>query len=318
MMYEVTLKGVIGSFFARLQQYTGASWLDKLSMEFQSNQETEKYHWLGMPPSMQEWVGRRLLKGIREQGLSITNKPYQTGMEWPASWMRRDKTGQLQIRLDEMAQRTVSHWGYLLSLLIANGTGDTYGLCYDGQYFFDSDHSEGDSGTQRNLLTADQVTELNVTAAAKPTAAEAVSAILGVIAYMLKYVDDTGEYLNSEARNFMVMTGPELWMRLCPAVINPTINQGDTNTIKSLAQDGFNVSIECNPRLSAWTTQFAVFRTDAPAKSFIRQNEMGVEVEALGKASDYYFETHRYRMGVNCRRAVGYGYWQYAAHATLS
>ena len=49
------------------------------------------------------------------------------------------------------ADRTVSHWASLLSTLIVNGESAT---CYDEQYFFDTDHSEGESGTQSNVISA--------------------------------------------------------------------------------------------------------------------------------------------------------------------
>ena len=64
--------------------------------------------------------------------------------------MRRDKTGQIDIRIREQVQRAQAHWAKLLSDLIIAAEST---VCYDGQYFFDTDHSEGDSGTQDNDLS---------------------------------------------------------------------------------------------------------------------------------------------------------------------
>lgn len=317
-MIKTGSRAIIGEFYARLQQYLGASWITKVggSKPFDSDQDSETYKWLGQSPAMREWLGGRHAKGLRESGITIINKTFEGTMEIPVDWIRRDKTGQIMIRVAELAQRTGSHWASLLSTLITNGTGSTSGLCYDGQYFFDSDHSEGDSGTQLNLLTNTQVAALDVTTAAAPTAAEAVKAILGVIAYMLTYKDDQGEPMNADAKEFLVMTSPVLWAHLAPAIVNDKVNAED-NIIKGLMKDGFKVSIAANPRL-AYTTQFVTFRTDAPASALIRQEEEAVSVSAVAEGSEEEFKNNRHLYGVKAIRNVGYGYWQYASHSTLS
>ena len=308
-------RGIIGKFFVALQQYTGLSWIDLVSVLFDSDQESETYKWLGQSPVMREWIGGRQAKGFRENGITIVNKKFEATMDMPVDWIRRDKTGQIQVRINEMAQRAVGHYGKLLSTLIANGTGLTSGLCYDGQYFFDIDHSEGESGTQLNLLAAAQVPALTVVAPTTPTVAEAIKAILGVIAYMLGYKDDQGEPMNSEAKNFLVMTSVTLWPYLVHAVLGEDAD--GSNVLKELKKQGFTVSVAANPRLT-YTTQFVTIRTDAPAKALIRQEEEKLTVGAKAEGSEYEFDNDAHQYGIKAIRNVGYGYWQYAAHATLS
>ncbi len=308
-------RGIIGKFFAALETYTGLSWLDLISVLFDSDQESETYKWLGMVPGMREWVGGRQAKGFRENGITIFNKKFEATLDLPVDWLRRDKTGQIDIRINELAERAVGHYGELLSTLIANGTGSTSGLCYDGQYFFDSDHSEGESGTQLNLLTNTQVPALNVGTATTPTVAEAIKAIIGVIAYMLGYKDDQAKPMNSRAKNFLVMTSVTLWPYLVHAILGEDAN--GSNVIKELKKQGFNVNVEANPLLT-YTTQFVVFRTDAPAKALIRQEEEKLSVGAKAEGSEYEFDNDAHQYGIKAIRNVGYGYWQYAAHATLS
>lgn len=310
-------RAIIGRFFTRLQQYTAQSWIDSVSVLFNSDQESETYKWLGMVPAMREWLGGRQAKGWRENGITIANKTFEATLEVLVDWLRRDKTGQLEIRIAELAQRAVSHWGSLLSTLIANGTGSTSGLCYDGQYFFDDDHSEGSSGTQKNLLTATEVAALGVATETKPTATEAIDAILGVIAYMLTYKDDQGEPMNSEARQFKVMTAPVLWAPLTKAIFGTTDSAAASNVIRELEKDGFQVTLAANPRLT-YTTQFVVFRTDAPAKALIRQEEEPISMAAKAEGSEFEFDNNAHQYGIKAIRNVGYGYWQYAAHATMS
>ena len=310
-------RAIIGKYFAALEAYAGQAWVTQLAMLFGSDQASETYKWLGMAPVLREWIGGRLAKGFRENGITIVNKKWEATLQVLVDEIRRDKTGQVQIRIDDMAARTIEHDAKLLSTLIANGTGDSSGLCYDGQYYFDDDHSEGDSGTQKNLLTATEVTQLDVTTAAAPTASEAIKAILGVIAHMMTYKDDQGEPVNADAREFTVMTAPALWSYLTPAVVSQQVASGETNVIKELAKDGYKVSIVCNPRLT-YTTQFVTFRADAPAKPFIIQEEEGLTISAQAEGSAEEFNNDRYLYGVKRISNVGYGLWYYAAHSTLS
>ena len=308
-------RDIIGKFFAALEEYTGMSWIELVSVLFDSDQESETYKWLGMVPAMREWLGGRQAKGFRENGITIVNKTFEATLDILVDWIRRDKTKQIQIRINELAERAVGHWGKLLSTLIQNGTGSTSGLCYDGQYFFDSDHSEGESGTQKNLLTNADVAALDVTTATTPTVAEAIKAILGVIAYMLGIKDDQGEPMNASAKKFTIMTSVTLWPYLVHAELGEPSNE--SNVLKELRKQGFIVNVVPNPRLT-YTTQFVTFRTDAPAKALIRQEEEKISIGGKGEGSEYEFDNNKHQYGIKAIRNVGYGYWQYAAHATLS
>ena len=310
-------RAIIGEFYHRLSQLTGISWVGLISMLFDSNQESETYKWLGMVPQMREWVGGRQAKGFRENGITIANKKYESTLEVDVDDIRRDKTGQIMVRIGEQARRALSHWAKLLSTLIVNGVGSTNGLCYDGQYFFDSDHSEGDSGTQLNLLTATQVPKLNVGTATAPTIAEMIDAILGVIGYMLTYKDDQGEPMNEDARQFLVMIGtPQLWAPLMGALGQQVIASGVTNVLGTL--DGFKIVGEFNPRLSAMTDDMVIFRTDSDVKALIRQEEEAIKVSAIAEGSELEFEDDVHHYGIKALRNVGYGYWQMATHSTFS
>lgn len=310
-------RAIIGEFFHRLSQITGASWIDSVSMYFESDQASETYKWLGQVPQMREWIGGRQAKGLRENGITIPNIKYESTLEVLVDEIRRDKTAQVMLRVSEQARRAVSHWNKLLSALIAAGTS---GLCYDGQYFFDDDHAEGDSGTQKNLLTATEVTALNVSTAAAPTAAEMVNAILGVIAYMMAYKDDQGEPMNEDAREFVVMVGtPATWSALMGALGSSVVVSGGaavTNVLSTL--DGFRIRGEYNPRLSALTTQMVIFRTDSDVKPLIRQEEQPIHMSAVAEGSELEFNEDKHHYGIKAIRNVGYGYWQMGSYSTFS
>lgn len=311
-------RAIIGEFYHRLSQLLGISWVNLVSMLFTSDQESETYKWLGQVPQMREWIGGRLAKGLTEQGITIANKKYESTLEISVDDLRRDKTGQIMVRIGEQARRALAHWASLLSTIMINGTS---GVCYDGQYFFDDDHSEGDSGTQKNLLTATEVPKLDVTTTTAPTAAEMTDAILGVIGYMLAYKDDQGEPLNEDARKFLVIVGtPQLWAPAMAAVGAQVITDGAgaafTNVLGTLRD--FEVRVEYNPRMAALTTNMMVFRSDSDVKPLIRQEEEAIKMSAIAEGSELEFTDDVHQYGIKALRNVGYGYWQMASYSTFS
>jgi phage major head subunit gpT-like protein len=300
-------RAIIGEFYNRLEQNTGALWVPGVSAMFESNQESETYKWLGMAPAMREWVGGRVAKGFRENGVTVANKTFEATMEVLVDEMRRDKTGQIMTRVRELADRVNAHWAKLLSTLIIAAEA---GVCYDGQYFFDTDHSEGDSGTQDNDIAN------NITTTTAPTASEMESSILLATQAILGFKDDQGEPMNEDAKSFLVMVPVSYMSAAAAALKNPVIVDGSgarTNTIVNLG--GFAYELAVNPRLS-WTTKFAVFRTDGQTKPFIRQEEEGLQVDAIAEGSELEFKENKHHYGVKAVRNVGYGYWQHACLVT--
>jgi phage major head subunit gpT-like protein len=305
---SLSSRAIIGSFYEVLETTAVDSWVDPLSMLFNSDMESETYKWLGMAPVMREWIGGRLAKGLRDNGITIINKKFEATLEIPVDWIRRDKTGQIQIRITEMARRANTHWAMLLSKLILNGASQ---VCYDGQYFFDTDHSEGDSGAQSNSINYD------IAVPAAPTSAEFQSAILTAVQQMYGFLDDQGEPMNEDASNFTVMV-PVGFLQAAGAALGVTVLGNTSNLIQAVGSlGGFGVKLAVNPRLSSWTTKFAVFRDDGMVSPFIRQEEYGVKVDAIAEGSELEFKEDVHQYGIKAMRNVGYGYWQKACLVTL-
>lgn len=302
-------RAIIGRFYQALEQDAGVGWVDPISMLFQSDQASETYPWLGQSPTMREWIGGRNAKGLRENGITIANKKYEATLEIPLDWIRRDKTGQIQVRIDEMAQRTNAHWAKLLTVLIEAGES-TNG--YDGQYFFDTDHNEGDSGSQSNDISVD------ITTTTAPTAAEMETAILTATQKIMGFKDDQGEPMNEAARRFVVMVPPPFMAATAAALNNPIITTGPTSFTNTLVNlGGFSYQLAINPRLS-WTTKFALFRADGGASAIIRQEEEALQISALAEGSEEEFKHDRHLYGIKSMRNVGYGYWQKACLVTFT
>lgn len=305
-------RAIIGMFYEILETSKDTAWPFRVGMEIGSNQESETYKWLGFSPAMREWLGGRHAKSLRENGVTIINKEFEATLEIAKKDLRRDKTGQIRIRIGELADRVNQHWASLLTTLI---TGN--GLCYDGQNFFDTDHSEGDSGTLTNALTASDYSDLNVDTAANPTANEMAKVILKLIQHMYSLKDDQGEPMNENAKNFLIMVPTNMWAAGLQAASSQLLSTGTGAIDNPLKNGGFNVEVISNPRLSTTTVLYA-FRTDGRAKPFILQNEVAPEMSAIAEGSEEEFKHNRHLYGVYASRNVGMGYWQQAVKATLS
>ena len=316
-MRYITAAGIKGEFFLAVERLR-AMWLDKLCSRFDSNSASEQYAWLGTPSGMSEVGGEKRADEIPEYELTIRNKEFHGGLNFKRQDIERDKTGNISMtRTQEFGERVANHDVELVTNLILAGDGSTLGTAYDGKNFFAANHSSHKSGTQKNLLTKTTVSALQVATAATPTSTEAVKAILGVIAHMLSIKDDQGKLMNSNAREFMVMTAPALWQYLIPATVNATINSGDTNTIASLRADGFDITCVANGLLD-YTTEFDVYRTDAPLKPYAIQEEIPLELTVLDESSEHFKLNDAIMAKAYTRKNVGYARWEFAAHATLS
>jgi len=311
---KLTERQIIGTFYQTLNADAGAGWINDVSNLFSSDQASEDYAWLGMAPAMREWVGGRNAKGFSENDLTIKNKHFEATLEILVKDLRRDKSGQALVRIADLARRTNAHWASLLSTLTLNGTSTA---CYDGQYFFDTDHSEGDSGSQSNDIEVDisaQPCEVTGTPTA-PSVEEMQWSIVNGIQAIAGFKDNQGEPLNETASSFLVMVPMSLLNAAKQAVATSVQVDASQTALTALKQD-FRISAVPNVRLT-WDDSFVVFRTDGSIKSFIRQEETPVRLSVKGYGSEFEFDNDAHQYGVDAWRNVGYGMWQNACYITM-
>lgn len=308
---KITTKGVVGMILARLE--TGsASWVGDVAMRMTSTQAVEEYAWLGSAPALREFIGGRTPAELAEYSFTVSNKDYEGSITIKSKDHRRDKLGMIQVRVNQLADRAMDHPAKLLSALMIAGEATT---CYDGQFFFDTDHSEGSSGSQSNDITFDISDAGTGGTATAPSAATLSAAILAAIQQIYTFKDDRGEPMNQGATSFQVQVPVTFMAAALEAVAALLVGGGNTNVLKAL-ENKFKIDVVPNPRLT-WTTKFAVFRTDEAAKPFILQEEDIPDVVALGEGSEYEQLNKEHLYGVDWTGNVAYAYWQHACLVTL-
>lgn len=308
-------RAIQGMYFARLEQNVGQAWIDTITNYFTSDQDSETYPWLSQAPQMREWVGGRNAKGFTTNGIEIKNKHFEATIEFKTKDVRRDKTGQVQVRINDLADRTNSHWTSLVSTLILNGATT---VCYDTKYFFATDHTEGNSGTQSNKISVD-VSALPCSVHGTntaPSVEEMQQAILQGIAQIKSFKDDQGEPMNEGAAQFLVMVPTSLWLTAEAATKNAVLASNAVNLIPNM--QGLQIAVAENARLNTWTDKFAIFRMDGSVKPIIRQEEEPVKLKAKAEGSEFEFDNDAWQFGVDTWRNAGLGLWQGCCQVILT
>jgi phage major head subunit gpT-like protein len=291
-----------------------AGFASKIGMLIPSDSATETYGWLGAAPALEELLAEaKAQEGMKQFSYTLTNKEYAKAISIAEKDLRRDKLGQLEIRMQEFAAKAAEHWDALVASLIV-----TVGNSYDGTTFFSATHAESGSN-QVNALTNSHIGDLNVTTATDPTADEMAKIIPQVIGKFHGLTDDKGDPINGSAREFVILCGTaNIWGPTLHALKANNLTSGASNPVVSVQADGYRITTILAPRLASLTTSFYVFRTDSVVKPFILQEEVPLDFQMTDNNSDEYKKYRRYTTSIYTSRAAGYGRWQSAMKATLS
>ncbi|MFQ5592289.1 MAG: Mu-like prophage major head subunit gpT family protein [Phycisphaerae bacterium] len=294
-------KGLRSEFFNRFEAAT--THFQDLSTRVQSNSDIENYKWLGSVPRMREWGTGRVAKGLRTESYSIENLKYESTIEVDRDEISDDQTGQIRIRVGELAERAATHKDYLVGQLLING--ETSGFdSYDGVSFFNNSHVSGSSGTQDNNLSYTATDPDNA------TTAEFKGAFKAAIAAMLGFRDDQGDPMSISASGLVCVVPTTLYLSALEA-LNATIISDTSNVLAGAAR------VIAFPWLTD-QSKWYLLKTDGVVRPFIFQDREPVEFTALTEDSDDGFRREKYLFGVRARYRLTYGYWQYAVRMDFS
>ena len=114
----------------------------RVAMEVPSSTKQEVYPWLGQTTRFREWVGDRVVQGLATHGFTIVNKHFEDTVAISRDDYEDDSYGIYSPMIAQLGQDAKVHPDQLVYALIKAGIS---GLCYDGQYFFDTDHPSFDN-----------------------------------------------------------------------------------------------------------------------------------------------------------------------------
>lgn len=97
----------------------------------------ERYGWLGELPGMREWLGPRVVHGLAEHDYSIKNKDFELTVSVDRNHIEDDTLGTYGTRFKALGRAAARHPNELVFGALKAGFSTN---CYDGQFFFDTDH----------------------------------------------------------------------------------------------------------------------------------------------------------------------------------
>lgn len=102
-----------------------------------STTRENEYGWLGKFPRFREWIGDRVINSLAKHGYSIRNRPFELTIEVDRDDFSDDNLGIYAPMFRDLGMASVTFPDELIWPLLKAGFSTP---CYDGQYFFDTDH----------------------------------------------------------------------------------------------------------------------------------------------------------------------------------
>ena len=260
-----------------------------------SGSSQNDYAWLSRFPRMRKWLGDKVIKSLAAFKYTIVNDDWETTVEVDRNDIEDDQIGIYA----PMAQEAGFSSKQLPDEIDADlKNGAFAGTCYDGQYFYDTDHPvAGASVSNKGTAALSAAT----TAAAAASYGAARTAIMSI-------TDDEGRPLALIPDVLEVPPALEATARL--------ICESDKLTDQSPNPWKGTARVLVNPRLTSSTAWF-LHVTNRPLKPFVfQQRKAPVFVSQTDMNADNVFMRKNYRFGAEARCAGGYGLWQMSYGST--
>lgn len=110
---------------------------DRVAMTVRSSTLSNTYGWMKDLPGMREWIGPRVVQNMAEATYTITNKSYESTVGVDRDAIEDDNLGQYGTHFEMLGDGAARLPETLVFDLLKNGFSTN---CWDGQFFFDTDH----------------------------------------------------------------------------------------------------------------------------------------------------------------------------------
>lgn len=197
---------------------TAAPYYPNLCVEKTSDGEKETYGIPGAVSGMREWLGDRVFNMLAAAHFDVVNKHFEWSHAIDRDHYEDDRFGMYDAAFRDGGAECANYPDEIFFDMLVAGSATQ---CWDNQYFFDTDHAWGDSGTMSNALTYDASSHTAV------TSAEFKAAYQYARRTMLAYRNDKGKLLNRPTRR---TDGVNL-VALCPLALQDAAAEAVQATI---------------------------------------------------------------------------------------
>jgi len=130
-----------------------ASLWQRVATKVPSTTREETYGWLGKIPNIREWLGDRVVQNLMAHSYAVKNKNWELTIGVERNDIDDDNLGIYTPLFTEMGRSVAAHPDQLVFAMLKAGFAT---VCYDGQYFFDTDHPVLDEdGVPQSIANTD-------------------------------------------------------------------------------------------------------------------------------------------------------------------
>ena len=289
---------------ALMSPQTNVTLTDILCTLVPSSGADEGYSWLGSVPGMREWLGPRKFKELLSYEYILKNKTFESSVGLEKDKIDDDRLGMLAPIASELVRKARNHPNKVLAEVINQAEA---ALCYDGQYFFDTDHESGDSGTQANLFTTD------ITTPTAPTPQNFRDSVDMMVEEMLGFKDDSGdEYIDDvvEVPNEWVVTIPRKYLRIAAKAYGQELSaETDGSTVIATTTHSL-IKPRIVPLQRMTGNLMDLYYTGSMIKPYVFQDREGITTGSKGEND---IEFQYVKMMTKSRHNCGYLAWFFGA-----
>ena len=291
--FDNAYRGYNDIFFNALEHAAGVFAEDEIATFVASDSPEEEYDFIGDLPKMREWIGERVVKALRAEKFIIRNKDWEATVKVSRDDVRYDKFNKVKPKIMGLAQAAPRKRDELLTNLLTLGFADSLGVSYDGQYFFDNDHTTAGNGTGQSYSNV-------ATAALDATALDAG------LQNGIERVDDFGEPLDISFDTLMY--GPKLESTVRDLIKTPTLSGGGKNPHFEIVAPILNRRLR-----GAYDDYWFLFDTKKPVGALVFQQVGGINFVPREEMRDDNVFWHKdFVFGADGTFNAGYGLPQLA------
>lgn len=294
------LNGLTAKFDFRMQQ--AEIFYPEICTIVPSNRHAENYGWLGAMPGMVEWLGERQMQQLLAYRYWLENLHWEQSIAIERTSIDDDHLGLYGPSFEQAGLEAAQHPDELVFDALVAGSDAP---CFDGQYFFDTDHVAGSSGSQSNLLSP---TAANASA---PTVAEFQAAFSAAVVQMFSLRNDKGKLFHRpvlrKASDLMLLVPNTMLENARIAMLAVQIS-ATTNVLIGQAD------VVGSPFLTD-ASSFYLFRTNQILKAFVFQRRQELRRQMKGITD---FEFKEVKFLADARYNVGYLAWWNCVKSTFT
>lgn len=144
------LKGLFKGFNTSFNKglNTAKTFNQEVAMRVTSTGREETYGWMADMPKIREWIGDRNVHNLQLHEYTILNRLFESTVVVSRTVIEDDEYGTFGPILEKMGRDTAVHPDDLVFTLMAQGFNTR---CFDGQYFFDTDHPVVSDGNETSV-----------------------------------------------------------------------------------------------------------------------------------------------------------------------